>query len=59
MKKDIKSLCSLLAEMEGKKRSVAIGDVRELMRCFADVVAEDSEWLEVFALYAVKRAKRK
>lgn len=59
-KKTMSELCSKLAKMEGGKHECLIGDVRELMRCFADLCIEDSrEWMDVFYTYACKRANRK
>lgn len=42
-KKTLTQLCSKLAKMEGSKHQCSIGDVRELMRCFADLIANDDK----------------
>lgn len=60
-KKTMKELCSKLAKLEGKKHQCSIGDIREILRCFADICADESkEWLfDVFYPYACKRGNRK
>jgi hypothetical protein len=59
-KKTMTELCSKLAKREGGKHQASIGDVRELMRCFADLCIQDSkEWVDVFLEYACNRANRK
>jgi hypothetical protein len=59
MKKTMTKLCSEIAKREAGKSEVAIGNIREVMRCFADLCVEDSkEWLDVFAAYAARRGNR-
>ena len=58
-KKTVSELCSKLAKMEGGKHQASIGDVREIIRCFADLIAkEDKEWLDVLYEYSCRRAVR-
>jgi hypothetical protein len=60
MKKTMTKLCSEIAKREAGKSEVAIGNIREVMRCFADLCVEDSkEWLDVFAAYAARRGNRR
>jgi hypothetical protein len=60
MKKTMTKLCSEIAKREAGKSEAKIGDIREVMRCFADLCVEDSkEWLDVFAVYVVYRARRR
>jgi hypothetical protein len=60
MKKTMTKLCSEIAKREGKNHQAKIGDIREVMRCFADLCVEDSkEWLDVFATYAARRGNRR
>jgi hypothetical protein len=59
-KKTMNELCSKLAKREGSKHQASSGDVRELMRCFADIcIEEDKGWIECFLDYACNRANRK
>ncbi len=59
-KKTVTALCSEIAKREGGKSQVAIGNIREVMRCFADLCVDDSrEWLDVFATYAARRGNRR
>lgn len=58
-KKTVTMLCSRLAKMEGSKHECSIGDIREIIRCFADlIVEEDKEWLDVLYEYSCRRAKK-
>jgi hypothetical protein len=59
MSKTLTNLCSEIAKNEKKKKSVSIGNVREVMRVFADLCAKDHAWLDVFAMYVVYRARRR
>lgn len=56
-KKTMKDLCSRIAKLEGKGHQCSIGDIREVFRCFADLVAStDKEWLDVLYEYSLARA---
>jgi hypothetical protein len=58
--KNMRELCSELAKREGKQHQVSIGDIRELMRCLADLMAEtDKTPLDIIASYAAQRANRR
>jgi hypothetical protein len=60
MKKTMSKLCSEIAKREGGKSQVAIGDIREIFRCYADLLAEDSkEWNDVLLAYAARRGNRR
>ena len=57
---NIRELASLLAKREGGKSEAKIGDVRELLRVFADLALElDKTVFDTLADYAAKRANRK
>lgn len=58
--KNMRELCSEIAMREGGKSEVSIGNIREIFRVYADLLAEDSkEWNDVFLDYAAQRANRK
>lgn len=58
--KNMRELCSALAKMEAGKSQVSIGNIREIMRCLADLMAEtDKEPLDIIARYAADRANRR
>ena len=57
--KNMRELCSELARREAGKSQVSIGDVREIMRCLADLMIEtDKTALDLIAKYAANRANR-
>ena len=56
---NIRELCSEIAEKEGGKREVCIGDIREIVRIIGDMIADDKTVLELLYAYACQRAKRK
>jgi hypothetical protein len=37
-----KKVCSKIAKREGKKSQITIGNVREVMKIFTDIVAEEN-----------------
>jgi hypothetical protein len=63
MKYDFKTISSILAKNEAGLSQVAIGDVREIVRCLGLMIREDKMWHDYLLSYAlkirVKRIKRK
>jgi hypothetical protein len=60
MKYDFKTLSSILAKNEAGLSQVAIGDVREIVRCLGLMIREDKMWLEYLYDYSLKvRPERK
>lgn len=56
---NMRELCSAIAAKEGKKSEVSIGDIREVMRVFSDLIIEqDKTVLDIFVTYSTKRANR-
>jgi len=45
-------------EREGKKHQASIGDVREILKCLAYILAEDQEMFMVFRNYIAARKKK-
>jgi hypothetical protein len=60
MRYDFKTLSSIIAKNEKGKSQVAIGDVREIVRCLGLMIREDKMWLEYLYDYSLKvRPERK
>ena len=58
--KNMRELCSEIARREGGKSEVSIGNIREIFRCFADLMAEtDKTPLDILSDYAARRANRR
>lgn len=58
--KNMKELCSEIAKREAGKSEVSIGNIREIMRVFSDIVIEnDKEVLDIFIDYTARRANRR
>lgn len=57
---NMRELCSAIAEREGGKSQVSVGNIREIFRCLADLMIEsDKAALDIIADYAARRANRK
>jgi hypothetical protein len=53
-------LCREIALREGLSSEVSIGNIREIMRVFSDIIIEnDKEVLDIFVRYSTNRANRK
>jgi hypothetical protein len=58
--KNIRELCSEIAKREGGKSEVSIGNIREIIRVFSDVIIDnDKEILNIFVDYTIRRANRR
>lgn len=57
---NMKELCSAIALAEGSKHEASIGDVREIMRVFSDLIIDtDRSVLNVFIAYSLRRINRR
>jgi hypothetical protein len=54
----MKELIKLIAELENKKVEVSIGNIREVIRCLSDLVANDPELYSVFKHYVQGKQRR-
>jgi hypothetical protein len=60
MIKNMRELCSEIALREAGKSEVSIGNIREIMRVFSDIIIDnDKTVLDVFVDYTARRANRK
>jgi hypothetical protein len=56
----MRELCSEIALREAGKSEVSIGNIREIMRVFSDIIIDnDKTVLDVFVDYTARRANRK
>lgn len=51
----MKELIKLIMEREGKKNQASIGDVREILKILAYIMANDQEMFMVFRNYVAAR----
>jgi hypothetical protein len=55
----MRTLVSRLAKAEGKKISVSVGNIREVLKCLTELGAEDDEVLTLLAgQIALKKSKK-
>ena len=52
---NMNTIAAEICEREGKKKQVSIGQVKEILGVFADMVKDDLEVLTTFMNYAGKR----
>ena len=48
-----------IARREGVKKQVSIAQIKEILRCLGDMVAENEEVLQAIKVYAARRARKK
>ena len=53
----MKELLKLITEREGKKSQVSIGDLREILKIIADILANDPIMMDVFKRYVKQKEK--
>ena len=56
---NFKELASKIAKAEGKKSEAKIGDIREILKLFFDIIAEEATQEEVLEFMKKEFAKRK
>lgn len=54
----MKELIRLIAEMEGRKVPVSIGNIKEVVRCLGELVANDPELYSLFKHYVQGKQKK-
>lgn len=54
MKTDLSKLISTVTKAEGKKKSVSVGNVREIFKVLKNICANDPEALRTVIAYLVK-----
>lgn len=55
----LKELASKIAKIEGKKKQVSIGNVREAIGIFSDLMAEDASIADMLIKNGLRRLKKK
>jgi hypothetical protein len=55
---NINKLAVAICKLEGGKKSLSIGQVKEVMRCLADIMSLDDEVVKVFKGYVKRRGKK-
>jgi hypothetical protein len=48
-----------LAKREAGKKDVSIAQIKEVLRCLGDMIADDKQVMDDLYTYALKRARRK
>lgn len=54
----MKELIKLIAGLEGRKVQVSVGNIREVIRCLSDLVANDPELYAMFKHYIQGKQRR-
>jgi hypothetical protein len=48
-----------IARREGGKKQVSIAQIKEILRCLGDMIAENDEVSQALKIYAARRARKK
>jgi hypothetical protein len=48
-----------IAKREGGKKQVSIAQIKEILRCLGDMIAENDEVSQALKIYAARRARKK
>jgi hypothetical protein len=48
-----------IAKREGCKTQVSIAQIKEILRCLGDMIAENDEVSQALRVYAARRARKK
>lgn len=48
-----------VAKREGGKKQLSIAQIREVLRCLGDMIAENKEVWDALLVYACRRARQK
>lgn len=48
-----------IAKREGGKKQISIAQIKEVLRCLGDMIAENEEVLQALKVYGARKARKK